>query len=370
MPESARLVAVAAHGLAGSRTDLPSAPLSEAEWFDLVQGCVAADLVGFLAAAAADGHLPVSDGQADELAVLESERAGLSLLVERRAITMASLLGAAAIDHRVVDGPARRLAYGDRAVRQFRAVQVLVPPSRFDDARALQGPAPTTAAGRPVQRRERLALRSAIAGLGQVEAEPRPARGADRSDRLDRSDRSDRSDRLEGAVAEVDEFDLLHHLGPPAVIELADRRVSVLTLEQQLVVACVEMVAAPVSSLVQLRDVAQIALSADLDTSRARRLAEATQAVDALADGLALAWSRFDLADKTELSVWALRRSGSRPDRSSIRRSAPPLGARGGLAQRVFGRLQPVPAGSTATSTLSTTAPLSGSGRSSRSTRR
>mgnify|MGYP006315664093 CR=1 FL=1 len=57
MPESALLVAVAANGLAGSRTDPPTARLSPAEWFDHVQGCVAADLVGFLASAAADGAL-------------------------------------------------------------------------------------------------------------------------------------------------------------------------------------------------------------------------------------------------------------------------------------------------------------------------
>ena len=35
MPSSDRLVAIAAHGLAGSRTDLPAVPLSDVEWFDL-----------------------------------------------------------------------------------------------------------------------------------------------------------------------------------------------------------------------------------------------------------------------------------------------------------------------------------------------
>jgi hypothetical protein len=111
MPTSARMVAVAAHGLAGSRTDLPHAPLSEVEWFDLVQGCTTADLVGLLAAAAGEGHLPVTAGQAEELDVLAAEHAGLSALVERHAVTMASLLEIAGIDHRVVDGPARALAY-------------------------------------------------------------------------------------------------------------------------------------------------------------------------------------------------------------------------------------------------------------------
>ena len=138
MPTSARMVAVAAHGLAGSRTDLPHAPLSEVEWFDLVQGCTTADLVGLLAAAAGEGHLPVTAGQAEELDVLAAEHAGLSALVERHAVTMASLLEIAGIDHRVVDGPARALAYptgGPHTVRPVRDVRVLVAPTRRDDAR-------------------------------------------------------------------------------------------------------------------------------------------------------------------------------------------------------------------------------------------
>ena len=73
-PTSARLVAVAAHGLAGSRTDLPAAPLNEGEWFDLVHGCVAADLLGLLATAAGEGHLPVTAAQAEELDVLRAPR--------------------------------------------------------------------------------------------------------------------------------------------------------------------------------------------------------------------------------------------------------------------------------------------------------
>ena len=167
MPTSARMVAVAAHGLAGSRTDLPHEPLSEVEWFDLVQGCVAADLVGLLAAAAADGHLPVTAGQAEELDVLAAEHAGLSALVERHAVTMAALLEIAGIDHRIVDGPARALAYPGgpgHSVRPVRRVLVLVPPARRDDARALQGVRPAIPDG-PVPRHERLVVVDTLPGL-------------------------------------------------------------------------------------------------------------------------------------------------------------------------------------------------------------
>lgn len=349
MPASARLTAVAAHGLAGSRTDLPATALSEPEWLDLVHGCIATDLVGFLAAAGAAGHLPLTAGQAEELAVIEAERAGLCLLVERRAVTMAGLLAAAGIEHQVMDGPARRLAYGDAAVRQFGEVQVLVSPRQFDAARAMQGPPPSAVGIRPVQRRERLVLRSDVAGLGPLAGEPRESRPV-------------RTDETT-APAEVDALQLL---GPGTSLDLAGRPVSVLTLEQQLLVACLEATSHPVPSLALVRDVAQMALCTDLDATAARRLAEAIGVAAALAGGIAAAWDCFDLADKTELSVWALRRSGSR-HRPTPRRSTPPL-ARAGIAQRVLGRRQTTPAGVPTLST--TTASPSGPVRSARSTRR
>ncbi len=140
------------------------------------------------------------------------------------------------------------------------------------------------------------------------------------------------------------EHDLIDRLGPGAVIELAGRAVSVLTLEQQLVLACVEATTVPVASLVQARDVAQLTLAADLDSKRARRLAEATGVAGALAEGIALAWNSFDLADKTDLSVWARRMGGSRRDRPGAEYASPSVG-RVGLAQRVFGRRHSVPAG-------------------------
>lgn len=355
MPASARLTAVAAHGLAGSRTDLPSAALSEPEWLDLVQGCIAADLTGFLAAAVATGHMPVTAGQAEELAVIEAERAGLCVLVERRAVTMAGMLAAAGIEHRIMDGPARRLAYGPSARRHFGEVQVLVSPRRFDAARALRGPLPSAVGARPVQRHERLVIRSDVPGLEPVAGDARDARQA-------------RAAEAAAAPAEVDALDLL---GAATVLELGGTPVSVLTLEQQLLVASLELTAQPAPSLALVRDVAEIALCADLDSTAARRLAEATGVAAALGGAVGTAWDRFDLADKTELSVWALRRSGSR-HRPSPRRAAPPL-ARAGLAQRVLGRRQPAPAGGVGAPTLSTTtttASPSGPVRSVRSTRR
>lgn len=345
------LVAVAAHGLAGSRTDLPAAPLGETEWFDLVQGCLAADLVGFLAAAATTGELPVTEGQADEVAVLAAEGAGLASLVERRTLTIASLLVAAGIDHRVVDGPARRRAYGDAGQRHFRAVHVLVPPDDLDEARALLGAVPTAGGGTPVSRHDRVVLDASVPGPVHIDAPARPVNS------------------LDGVVAgDVAQVDLLERLGPGTSVDVSGRALPVLTLEQQLVVTC--LATAADGSPAQLRDVAQIALSPGLDGRSARRIAaDALQVGHALAAGIARAWRQFDLADKTDLSVWALRMGGTRSLRTALRRPASP-GGRSGLAQRVLGRRQ-APSGSVpTTSSLSTTAPANGPGRSSRPTRR
>jgi hypothetical protein len=318
MPSSDRLIAIAAHGLAGSRTDLPASPLSDLEWFDLVQACLAADLVGFLAAAAAEGHLPTTPGQGDELSALHAELTGVTVVVERRAATMASLLTAAGVNHRVVDGPARRLAYGDAGgPRHARTVRLLVPQARLADALALLGPTPLPVGGRPVERRERLSIVPSLPGLAPLAATPA----------------SDAAPPGEGAPPV---------LGPGAAVVLADRTVQMLTLEEQLVATCVELATTPAAALVDLRDAAALALSPGLDSLAARRLADANGVTSALAEGVALAWGWFDLADKTELSVWALR-MGDRQSLASSRPLAPV--SRLGLAQRVFGRVPaPVPA--------------------------
>jgi hypothetical protein len=315
MPESAHLVAIAAHGLAGSRTDLPGSPLTSAEWFDLVQTCLAADLIGLLGAAAAAGDLPVTPEQADEVAVVAAERAGLSRLVESRAVTLASVLAAAGIEHRVVDGPARRLAYGDAALRPVHDVRILVPAHRLEHARSLQGPAPVSTGGGPVRRHERVTLRSSLPGLSPV-----PGSSGN------------------GHAAEADgpgaDDDLLERLGPGAVVEAADRRVAVLDLAQQLIATCAALHAAPTTPPIGLRDVVELTLAEGIDARRVRRLAGATGATDALAALITTAWGTFDLADKTELSVWALRVSGGTFARPGGHLAAPAPRPR--LARRVL----------------------------------
>jgi hypothetical protein len=321
MPESALLVAIAAHGLPGSRTDSPDGPLCPNEWFDLVQGCLAADLIGFLAAAAAGGRLPVSPSQADELAELNAERTRSSLVVERLAAHAAAILAARGIDHRIVDGPARRLAYGDAGVRHARCTQLLVPANCLPDAAAavLHLPRPVRPGGQPPRHSERIVLRPGLHGTAAPGEQPRAVRS------------------VGPGVANGTGSDL-DRLGPATLLAVDGHEVAMLDLELQLVVACADVAASPAPPLALVRDVAQIALSPALEATRARRLADANDLTPALALGLARAWGTFDLADKTPLSVWALRMRGGQTD-IAVARTA----SLSGLTRRMLGRWQPGP---------------------------
>ncbi|MGH9111399.1 MAG: nucleotidyltransferase family protein, partial [Acidimicrobiales bacterium] len=285
-------VAVAAHGLAGSRRDLPQGPLDAAAWFDLLEQCRSGQLVGFLAATVARGDLVATAGQAEELSVLEAEYAGLSLLVEQRLLTACSLLGAAGIEHRVLDGPARhQVAYAGSGVRTYESAEVLVPADQSDVARRLPGLAlrPAESAAHAVARRPRITVRHSV---------------------LPESI---------GATVGIEQLSA----GVP--LHVADRQLVGLSIDELLVVACVELAVDRFSPrwLLGVRDVAELALSSRLDPIHVRRLAEAWQVAEVVAEMLGLVWQVLDLADKTELSVWALRLGGARATAVPARRRRP-----------------------------------------------
>jgi hypothetical protein len=313
IPVDGAVVGVAAHGLAGSRVDVPPGPLDDESWAHLVDACRGAQLVGMLAATAASGDLAVTAGQDEELAVLEAESAGLSLLVEQRVLTMCSLLEAAGVDGRLLDGPAcHRLAYSGSSLRTFDRAELLVPPNRLEamlrPPAAGGGPTPTGVA----VRRRRVGFRASALPDGWA-----------------------------GAAVGLGE------LSEGATIDVAGRAIRALTIEEQLVVACVELAIDSFSDrwLLRARDVAELALCADLEAGLVRRLAERWQVTEVAAEMISLVWQVFDLADKTELSVWALRLDGARSDPAARRRRPPDrTPVRTASATRVTG-WSPEPAG-------------------------
>ncbi len=265
-PAEATLAAVAAFGLAGSRHNLPAAPVDDGAWEALVAACVDAGLVGLLAAAADAGAVPLGDGQAEALRGSAALAADRSLAVERAAAGHSARLAAAGVDHRVLDGPALvPRVFRDPGRRPLASVEVLVAPSALGTAHALL---------------------DGDADLVRVRDEALPG----------------------GVGVRVRLADVAD---PP--VEVAARgpegdgaRLPGLPLDAACVTACARAAAGP-QELIALRDVAQIALVDPLDCELVWARAGAWRCTGIVAWAVAQAWQTFDLADKTELSVWAHR---------------------------------------------------------------
>jgi hypothetical protein len=117
---------------------------------------------------------------------------------------------------------------------------------------------------------------------------------------------------------------------------LGEASVPGLSTEAQLVVACARA-ARGSSRLLALRDVAQLSLDGRLDVDRLTRLCADSRVPAVVAQGIRAAWTTFELADKTPLSVWALHY-----DTSSAEQRA--LGSYLGSG-RARGRLTALPGG-------------------------
>jgi putative nucleotidyltransferase-like protein len=266
-----QLTALAAHGLAGSVLEVAPAPASPHRWFELLRRCRAHGLVSLLAAAAQRSDVTPSPAQAEELAGVERELAALSLLAEQRAMQASAVLDGIGLGHRVLGGsPRSRLAYRDPSIRTFPSVSLLVAPDALPVARSLchdvQG--------------YRVVV---CAELGQ---------GATRL-----------------VLAQMDD--------PGALLVLGDRPVPTATVEEHLVLACLDLIAfantadlgspAAGDRLMVQRDVAELVLSPAVDPDQVRQVAQRWNVVEPTARAIARTWADFALADRTALSVWAER---------------------------------------------------------------
>lgn len=258
------LIALAAHGMAGSMFDVPGGPFAPDEWFHLVGECREAGLLGLLAAAVQHGDVEVTSAQAEELAVLENEAAGLALLVEQRVVQLSGLLTAAHVQHRLLGGPAvARLGYRQPGIRSFDSAIMLV------DARGSE----LATVQRGVQ-----AVTSVAIGI-------------------------------ERSIAVEDLAD------PSTLLVLMEQPVPTACIEEHLVLACLAVALAEAPTLLQQRDVAELALFPAIDPSRVQATAERWNVVDLVAEVLVEVWRLFQLADRTRLSVWSSRLADSDPQR-------------------------------------------------------
>jgi hypothetical protein len=278
------LLGLAAYGLAGSVVETYPGPFAPDEWFHLVRSCDAHGLLGILAHAADRGGVLLTDAQREELAVREREVAGLSLLVEQRVVRTSTLLSSAGVAHRLIDGPARaRLGYREPGTRTYRSATILSDPAGAALVGPLTSAAPT-----------RLDVRSSVAG--------------------------DDSVVVVGQLSD-----------PPTILSLADRPIPTATIEELLVLACIEAYGAPLPDLVVLRDLAELALFPAIDPDRVRSTADAWGVAPVVTHALVETWRTFELADRTALSVWAARDEDLQAHNPRSRR---PGGVMGRMARR------------------------------------
>lgn len=256
-PAEPVLVSVAAFGLAGSVVEMPTGPFPPDEWFTLVRACEARGLLGMLAAAAHSGVVSLSEEHTEELSLRENEAAAAALLAEQGVVRLSALLTAAAIDHRLLGAPARaRLGYRQAGIRLFDAAAVLVAPHDHD-----------------------------IAIPRGVTVQP----------------------YLTPTVGPIIDVTLLSQ--PATLLDLAAHRVPTPSIEEHLVLACIELAGHPggAGALVIRRDLAELALSKQTDGARVQRIAESWGVANVVTRALVQTWDLFRLADRTRLSVWAHR---------------------------------------------------------------
>jgi putative nucleotidyltransferase-like protein len=331
-PSDDTLVSLAAYGLAGSMFDTPSGPFSPDDWHHLLATAGQHGIVGILAAAAHSGEVRLSPAQSEELSVVEREAAGLALLVEQQVVRTSGLLAAAGLAHRVLGGPARgRLGYRNLGYRTFTEATMLVEPAAVELLGPLGGGTPGVAGpeapGAPGGAPAPVGLSAPAAVTAGPAAATSPSSSSSSVARRQRV-------RLEvaaigGAAGEVS-ISVGQMADPPTLLVLADRPVPTGSIEEHLVLACIEAAATagrPGLDLVLRRDIVELAMFPAIDADRVRLVCDVWGVTDLVTHELAVTWRYFELADRTPLSVWAFRGD------------APAGGARGRRPGSVMGRM-------------------------------
>lgn len=295
------VASVAAYGLPGAVQALPSAPLEDAAWRSLVGQVRHQRLAGHLVHALADGALPVSTEQRDEVERLHADAMLQVLRLERLLIDTVELLARVGVRAVALKGSAlAHTAYPDPALRVFGDVDLLVSSEAFDDAVAV------------------------LAELGLSRRWPQLRAGFDR-----RFGKSATLVHPEGHEIDLHRtlalgrfgltVDLLGLFDTVSAFEIGGRKLPMLGPEERFLHACYHagLGNAP-PRLVPLRDVAQLLLATDLDQDRVLRLADAWAGHAVVARAVTLTWATFELADVVPLSVWAQGYTPSTTERRAL----------------------------------------------------
>ncbi len=279
---------VAAHGLAGSTLALPAAPLPAADFDDLMRRVRRQRLTGLLWAAVRQGAMPVTEEQAERAEWAHVESLAGVLALEHLLLDSVATLAAADIPTRVLKGPVvAHLDYPDPTWRTFGDIDLLVRGGDFDRATRL------------------------LAAQGHHRLHPEPRPGFDR--RFSKGTSYRTADGLEldlhrsftmGPFGVRLALDDLWRSSEPFTV--GGQAMHALPAEERFVHACYHAVLGETSPrLVPLRDLAQLALTRELDLDRVHRLVRASRGEAVVARAVRHAWHALQIADVLALSAWA-----------------------------------------------------------------
>jgi hypothetical protein len=294
----------------GCTTELvaPAQALPPDRWAHLLVDAGAHRLEGLLVHAVATGALPVTAAQAEDVAHIEIDLTHARLWQEQRLVDVVGRVGAAGVDVRVLKGLALAvLDYPDPQMRPTGDVDLLVRGADLD----------------------RVGVVLAAGGATRTDPDPRPGyatvvgKGATWAD--DRGEVDLHRLLVWGPLGVRLDPDLLW--SEARTFTVADRSLTTLGLDDTVLHACAHLLVLGTRRALQLRDVAELVASPDLDTGRLLGRARAWGAEALLATAVLLAARELDLRLETELGRWAVGCPPTWRDRLWLRveRPAQPL---------------------------------------------
>jgi hypothetical protein len=293
--------AVASYGIPERIPTLPPSTLGDAVWEAVLAGVVRHRITGHLMHAINDGVFPATETQ-HAAAIDAHERAlGLALLLERVLLTAVGQLTAVQARTRVLRGPAvAHTDYPDPGLRSFGDIDLLVANDDYDTAVAL------------------------LCAGGGRRRYPEPRHGFDR--------RFGKGVCLElPSGLEIDlhrtfvagpfglAIDTNSLFGSEAKFSLGGQELSGLDREGRFLDACFHAaLGAKRPRLVPMRDVAQMALSPELDVARLTDLCRQWRCGVVVQRAVGLAWDELGLSTTTDVVRWARQYKGSRFERQAL----------------------------------------------------
>lgn len=282
--------AVAAHGLSGSRLELPAEPPAERDFATFLNRLDRHRLLGLAAAAHSEGRLSLSHDQAQQLIAAHSDAMCSCLHLEATLLDIAQSMSAAGVPLRVIKGSASaHLDYARPELRHFGDLDLLVRSEDTDRAKDV------------------------LADLGFTRLSPEPRPGFDR-----RFGKGATFAGPDGTSVDLHRTFVMGPLGLRVDLDdlwsrddsfvLAGERVGALAPAHRLLAACYNAVIGDVHPrLATLRDIAELCLGERVETAEAQDAAQRWGAEYVLARGITAAWSTLDIADVVGLSAWAMR---------------------------------------------------------------